>query len=62
MKAFCSYHWVIPLIIVRLAPHLQPLMFTGALDRCLMSQTRDISYYGAGFSSTSVFHLGFAET
>ena len=30
------------IIIVRRAPHFQPLMFTGALDRCLISQTRKI--------------------
>ena len=36
------------LIIVRRAPRFQPLMFTGALDGCLISQT-DGRYCGVGF-------------
>ena len=48
---------LIPILIVRRAPRFQPLMFTGALDRCLISQTREIlrrwlfltSSYPSGF-------------
>ena len=47
------------IIIVRRVPRLQPLMSIGALDRCLISQTREI--LRRWHFLTSSFQFGFSS-